>query len=267
MPIKLIAVDMDGTFLDSHKKFNKERFAALYKRMLEKDIRFVVASGNQYYQLRSFFPEIQDNIAFVAENGAFVVDCNKELSVGEMTQETIDKVLRIFKELDAYSKLVVCGKNSAYVDSSVSDYFYQNTKRFYHRLKRVDSFSEIDDIIFKFASGFSEEEVPSLLEHFTREVGDVVSPVPTGHGSIDLIIPGMHKASGIQLLQKLWGISDEETAAFGDSGNDIEMLEHVAYSFAMANAAEDVKKAAKYCALSNNEEGVLAAIEQLLEME
>ena len=37
--------------------------------------------------------------------------------------------------------------------------------------------------------------------------------------------------------------------------------------FAMANAAEDVKKAAKYCALSNNEEGVLAAIEQLLEME
>lgn len=267
MPIKLIAVDMDGTFLDSRKKFNKERFDALYKRMLEKDIRFVVASGNQYYQLRSFFPEIQDNIAFVAENGAFVVDCNKELSVGEMTQETIDKVLRIFKELDAYSKLVVCGKNSAYVDSSVSDYFYQNTKRFYHRLKRVDSFSEIDDIIFKFASGFAEEEVPALLEHFTREIGDVVSPVSTGQSSIDLIIPGMHKASGIQLLQKLWGISDEETAAFGDSGNDIEMLEHVAYSFAMANAADDVKKAAKFCTLSNNEEGVLAAIEQLLEME
>ena len=45
------------------------------------------------------------------------------------------------------------------------------------------------------------------------------------------------------------------------------MLEHVAYSFAMANAADDVKKAAKYQALSNNEEGVLAAIEQLLEME
>jgi hydroxymethylpyrimidine pyrophosphatase-like HAD family hydrolase len=69
------------------------------------------------------------------------------------------------------------------------------------------------------------------------------------------------------LLQKLWGISDEETAAFGDSGNDIEMLQHVAYSFAMANASDDVKKAAKYRALSNNEEGVLAAIEQLLEME
>ena len=44
MPIKLIAVDMDGTFLDSRKEFNKERFAALYKRMLEKDIRFVVAA-------------------------------------------------------------------------------------------------------------------------------------------------------------------------------------------------------------------------------
>lgn len=65
------------------------------------------------------------------------MDCNKELSVGEMTQETIDKVLRIFKELDAYSKLVVCGKNSAYVDSSVSDYFTKIRNVSIIALKRV----------------------------------------------------------------------------------------------------------------------------------
>ena len=102
MPIRLIAVDMDGTFLNSRKSYNKERFDKLYQRMVEKDIRFVVASGNQYYQLRSFFPEIQNDIAFVAENGAYVVDRNKELSVGEMSAETIEKVLKIFRDLDAY---------------------------------------------------------------------------------------------------------------------------------------------------------------------
>lgn len=55
MSIKLIAVDMDGTFLSDAKTYNRPRFLAQYQRMREQNIRFVVASGNQYYQLISFF--------------------------------------------------------------------------------------------------------------------------------------------------------------------------------------------------------------------
>ncbi len=55
MRIKLIAVDMDGTFLSDQKTYNRERFMAQYRQMKEQGIRFVVASGNQYYQLISFF--------------------------------------------------------------------------------------------------------------------------------------------------------------------------------------------------------------------
>lgn len=55
MSIKLIAVDMDGTFLSDQKTYNRERFMAQYQQMKAQDIRFVVASGNQYYQLISFF--------------------------------------------------------------------------------------------------------------------------------------------------------------------------------------------------------------------
>ncbi|HAS9941873.1 TPA: HAD hydrolase family protein, partial [Salmonella enterica subsp. enterica serovar Typhimurium] len=40
--------------------------------MKKRGIEFVVASGNQYYQLISFFPELKDAISFVAENGALV---------------------------------------------------------------------------------------------------------------------------------------------------------------------------------------------------
>ena len=56
MRIKLIAVDMDGIFLSDQKTYNRERFMAQYRQMKEQGIRFVVASGNQYYQLISFFP-------------------------------------------------------------------------------------------------------------------------------------------------------------------------------------------------------------------
>ena len=73
MSIKLIAVDMDGTFLSDQKTYNRERFMAQYQQMKAQGIRFVVASGNQYYQLISFFPEIANEIAFVAENGGWVV--------------------------------------------------------------------------------------------------------------------------------------------------------------------------------------------------
>ena len=73
MSIKLIAVDMDGTFLSDAKTYNRQRFLAQYARMREQGIRFVVASGNQYYQLISFFPEVAHEIAFVAENGGWVV--------------------------------------------------------------------------------------------------------------------------------------------------------------------------------------------------
>lgn len=62
MRIKLIAVDMDGTFLSDQKTYNRERFMAQYRQMKEQGIRFVVASGNQYYQLISFFPELASEI-------------------------------------------------------------------------------------------------------------------------------------------------------------------------------------------------------------
>ncbi|MBE8208092.1 HAD hydrolase family protein, partial [Leptospira borgpetersenii serovar Ballum] len=87
MKIQLIAVDMDGTFLNDNKQYDKERFTTQYAALKQQGIKFVVASGNQYYQLISFFPEIKDEIAFVAENGALVYDHGERIHHGELTRE------------------------------------------------------------------------------------------------------------------------------------------------------------------------------------
>ena len=71
MGIILIAVDMDGTSLNNQMKYNEDRFFKQYLKMKEQSIQFVVASGNQYYQLKSFFGGIQEEISYVSENGAF----------------------------------------------------------------------------------------------------------------------------------------------------------------------------------------------------
>ena len=98
---------------------------------------------------------------------------------------------------------------------------------------------------------------------FCRELKGKAEPTTSGHGSVDLIVPGCHKASGIRRLVKRWGISPDQCAAFGDGGNDIEMLKYCGFSYAMENASPDVKAAAKYVCPSNEESGVLVALEEL----
>jgi HAD superfamily hydrolase (TIGR01484 family) len=78
--------------------------------------------------------------------------------------------------------------------------------------------------------------LPQVQKALHEAIGDIMVSVHTGNGSIDLIIPGVHKANGLRQLQKLWGIDDSEVVVFGDGGNDIEMLRQAGFSFAMENA-------------------------------
>lgn len=102
------------------------------------------------------------------------------------------------------------------------------------------------------------------LSSLTELLNGEMVPVSSGHGDIDLIIPGVHKARGLAQLGEKCGIAPAEIAAFGDSGNDIEMLKYAGMSFAMANAQEKVKQAAQTIIGSNNQESVLEQIELLL---
>ena len=76
--IKMVAVDVDGTFVRSDYTYDIPRFTRILSQMNDFCCHFVVASGNQYYQLRDLFPGYYDELSFVAENGAFVKD-RKEL--------------------------------------------------------------------------------------------------------------------------------------------------------------------------------------------
>ncbi|MGL5963169.1 MAG: HAD hydrolase family protein, partial [Fusobacteriaceae bacterium] len=70
--IKLVVTDMDGTFLNDKKEFSEE-FWDIYSEMERREIKFVVASGRQYQNLRKNFERIKEKIIFIAENGSYVV--------------------------------------------------------------------------------------------------------------------------------------------------------------------------------------------------
>lgn len=203
MSIKLIAVDMDGTFLSDQKNYNRDRFMAQYQHMKRQGIRFVVASGNQYYQLISFFPEIAHEIAFVAENGGWVVSEGEDIFNGELTKADFQTVVEhLLTRADV--EIIACGKNSAYTLKRYNDALKAVAAMYYHRLEFVDNFNNINDVFFKFGLNITDERIPEVQAALHDAIGDIMVPVHTGYGSIDLIIPGMHKANGLRLLQQRW---------------------------------------------------------------
>lgn len=226
----------------------------------------MVAGGNQYYQLRSHFPDYHQELSFVAENGALVKDKEELVFSADIPREAILTVLELCKEHPEI-KIVMCGLKSAYCErGTVSQDFYELTNIYYHRLQWVDDFEQVDDQILKFAPTVPVEKTMEYYELFREKLAGMLVPTTSGHGSVDLIIPNCHKASGLARLVERWGITPEQCVAFGDGENDIEMLEYCGMSYAMENAPDNVKEVADYICPSNNDDGVLVALDELFPM-
>lgn len=267
MSIKMIAVDMDGTFLNDQKEYNRKRFKRIFHRMKVKGVKFVVASGNQYDQLRNYFPVDHSKMSFISDNGANIIVEGQDYYNAQIPTHNALEVLKEINDLEPIVA-VICGKKSAYVSKKMPNEIFKSIKFNFPKLKKLEKLEDIaqeKDEILKFALSFLPSEAKSKLTSLTRSLAGKMSPVSSGYGDIDLIIPGVHKAHGLVKLSNLWGITPSKIAAFGDSGNDIEMLSYVGSSFAMKNAQPEVKNVSNGIIGSNNHESVLDMMEILLE--
>ncbi len=263
MSIKLIAVDMDGTFLTDDKTYNRHRFQAQYEQLKQLNIHFAVASGNQLFKLMSFFDDFDHDISFVAENGAYVWTENRELNVNHLSADAVEATYRFLENYPLY-RTVICGKESAYILSTVTEEGYAASLKYYSRLKTISSYNEIDDTILKVALNLQGQCQETLTSAAHRDLSGILVPVTSGHEFVDLIIPGIHKAHGMKALQKHLNIDDSEVITFGDNGNDVEMLRQSGYSFAMSNASAEAKQAARFMTGHNNGECVLDIIDLII---
>ena len=265
--VKLVAVDMDGTFLSSRKTYDRERFLAIYQELKKRGIKFVVASGNQYAQLRSFFPEMQDEIAFVAENGMLVYDQNELIHEEHFAKETVLQVIDYLRQQHPTAQWTINGIQSAYIENQATPAFKESMTYYCHALTYVDDFAQLDfeaERYIKFALAVPTEETWAIAHELEEQFPGKLSSVSSGHGNIDLIVPNNHKANGLQILSDRWQIAPEEMMAFGDGQNDLAMLHYVGHSYAMANGPEMVQEAAKYQAPHHDESGVLQVLEDYL---
>lgn len=259
--IKLIATDMDGTWLNAKKEYDHQLFLKEFKIMQERNIKFVVASGNQYDNLLTRFPKTRDSLYYVAENGALVAHGKQILNTKDLSIDVIKQIRVIQKAYDY--PVVWTGLQAAYIYNSASAEIKQEAKKFFKKVIFINHFSDINDRLFKMSfmlSTTNAGELAAQLKNKYKNVGIVVG----SESSIDISQLGMSKAVGLKYLSQKLGIKSKEMIAFGDSGNDVEMLKYVGYSYVTSTALPVAKRAANEIIGSSEDSSVQKKILALL---
>jgi Cof subfamily protein (haloacid dehalogenase superfamily) len=258
--IRMVVTDMDGTLLNSKHQVS-DRFFELYRGLRGKGVEFVAASGRQYHSMAEKLQPIQDEIVFIAENGALVRWQGKTLNTTPLPSSYIEEILRRTSEIsDAHP--VLCASQNAFVDGA-SDDFLTLLREYYTEYAITEDLSAVADPIMKVAIYHFESSEQFIYPAF-RDMESELKVKVSGSNWVDVSHPDAHKGQALSALMINRGIQSDEIMVFGDYNNDLEMLALSDYSFAMANAHPNVQKVARYHTAGNDEGGVEQVLERLL---
>ena len=272
MDIRVIATDMDGTLLDPKGQLDLPRLEKILDKLDQCDIRFVIATGNEVHRMRQLLGHLAERVVLVVANGARIFENNELLQAQTWDDAMVDRALAHFKGRECQDQFVVTAMNGGFVKEGTVftelDKFMtpEMIEKLYQRMNFVDEFdSSLFGGVLKMSMVVGEERLDSVLQEINDLFDGHVRAVSSGYGCIDILQDGIHKAWGLVELLKRWNLKPEQIMAFGDSENDIEMLELAGISYAMENAEEAVKRVATKVAPANSQAGVYKVLENWLE--
>ena len=272
MDIRVIATDMDGTLLDPKGQLDLPRLEKILDKLDQCDIRFVIATGNEVHRMRQLLGHLAERVVLVVANGARIFENNELIQAQTWDDAMVDRALAHFKGRECQDQFVVTAMNGGFVKEGTVftelDKFMtpEMIEKLYQRMNFVDEFdSSLFGGVLKMSMVVGEERLDSVLQEVNDLFDGRVRAVSSGYGCIDILQDGIHKAWGLVELLKRWNLKPEQIMAFGDSENDIEMLELAGISYAMENAEEAVKRVATKVAPANSQAGVYKVLENWLE--
>lgn len=259
--IKLIASDIDGTLVeDGSSRINPEIYTEIL-RLREKGIQFAAASGRQWFSIDRLFEPVREKIFYLSDNGAYIGCHARNLFLTEIDRETIMEMIedgRKQKELE----IVLSGPDVVYLDTKNDGLCQWLTDSYHFAVKRVDDLTKVEDRFIKITF-YSKNQVETHGKQIQEKYQERLKITISGDMWMDCMAKGVNKGQAIKTLQESLEILPEETMVFGDQLNDIEMLRQAYYSFAVGNARPEVKKAARFLADTNVNDGVLKILRLL----
>lgn len=269
--IRLICLDMDGTLLDDDHATVPARNVAALRAAAARGAAVTIASGRAWSLLQGVNAQLGVTRYAVLSNGAAVLDAEtgEWLYRRAMDPAARRSVIALLLEWGLPFEVYCEGENYIQADraeqvvsSALSPEFSQVLRTCSHFPADLNAALE-----GKAVEKIHIFHVPPQRRQTLLEAVEAWGPldVTTSFGeNMELTAPGVNKGSAVQALCARLGVGPEQVMAFGDAGNDLELLRWAGWSFAMENASAEAKAAARYHTGTNRDGGVGMAIERYL---
>lgn len=262
--IKLVITDLDGTFLNSEGAFDEERYKACKKMMDDKGVAFSVCTGKQCERVEELFHgDMSQNVWILGDSATRIKYNDHYVYESLLPNQTGQKIIDKLEEIADDHIIIACTPTSAYIKDSTTPEVAQRVKKSYTNVTVLKDLKAIEENFIKitiFDPKLRCYDSVKELVHFEKEAFIVASEAAW----IDIANKNVHKGTTVERLQKDLGVTREETMVFGDGFNDRELILAGEYSFAVQNAFKEIKEMANYITKSNNDHGVLRAIEHFI---
>lgn len=283
--IKLLALDLDGTLLNSRGRISEENKLAIRKAE-EKGVLVTIATGRRFRDARPVALEIGFNAPIITHNGALLkfAESLETVEFSLLNDATVREILRVGKEFggDALVSADPHGQGTLLYDT-VSDENLPLRKyiawaKTLHGSEAEESVRHVQNlgeivgstqiVHVSFSGGcqpmFAMQRI--LADELQNSVNILATIYPRlDFTLLDILPPDASKGVGVEKLAAMHGFSHENVMVCGDNFNDLEMLDFAGTPVVMGNAAPELQEREDfYTTLSNDENGVALAIERFI---
>jgi Cof subfamily protein (haloacid dehalogenase superfamily) len=273
-PIRLLAVDIDGTLLNSQFKISQADLAAL-RRAHDEGVDVVLATGRRHAFAMPIALQLGFDFSLISSNGAITRSLRGETFHRDfLPAETCRRLCEAMKEFRGNAVLTFDKESKGAIVLERLDLLTVSIQKWLEKnIEFIDFVIPVEDSLMtdpvqamfcgpipRMQQALAAIEVSGLAHLITV----LRTEYPVRDLSIvDILNVGCSKGHAVERLAKHRGISREKIMAIGDNFNDIEMLAMAGRPFIMGNANEELRGRWPVT-LSNDESGVAAAVEQVL---
>ncbi len=261
--VKLIASDVDGTLVKDGSGTIDPRYYDAIKRLRRCGVLFVAASGRQEISIRRLFAPVEKIIGSISESGAAVWKEGKVDVLGSIPFSYVQEAVQDIEGMDGVEYMLTTPEKAYMRDIStglgrwiIDDYHMDITGCPDGNFPKDGKYTKI--------ALYYPEKIDEATVSFRKKWQGKLHLCFAGNMWLDCVMPGVNKGNALKRIQEDLGITPEETVAFGDNGNDLEMMQMAGTSYAVATARNEVKAAADGIIPSYNENGVLGKLYEIL---
>lgn len=267
MNCKLIFLDLDGTLNNDEKRITEKTFTSLMAAQ-RRGVRVALASARPspgLFKERDILRLTEYSGILMSYNGGRIVDA----ATGSVLFETamdLPQTKQILRRLETLpvTPILDDGRQFYVTDKNGYKVAYecQNNHMICSEVTNLSDFLDFAPV--KILMSVEPEILPDVKARIASFLPEELTVVQTAPFYLEIIPSVINKGQGVLDTCGALGIDPSETIAFGDAENDIPMLRAAGIGVAMANATACVKAAADHVTLSNNEDGIAAALAHFL---